>query len=169
MKIVIADIPEEGLIADIDEKIRPEGIDVTSPVRAGFSINKIGTEVIVSGKISAELEFECSRCLKSFRNDIGLDVNVVYHPAAEPGHEKHALHDDEMDMGFYQGDEIDLNDLIKEQILLNTEMKPLCSESCRGICPRCGADLNTGSCDCVQKEIDPRLAVLKKLLDKGKE
>jgi uncharacterized protein len=96
-------------------------------------------------------------------------MNVVYHPAEEIGSEKHELHGDEMDMGFYQGEDLDLEELLREQVMLNAQMKPLCSETCKGLCPKCGRDLNTGSCSCVQKETDPRLEVLKKLLDKGKE
>jgi len=169
MKIQIPDIPEEGLEVDVEEDLRIEGISAVSPVKARLSITKVATEVMVSGDMSLELEDACSRCLKSIRQVQNLPVNVVYHPAAEIGSEKHELHDDEMDMGFYQGDELDLQELLSEQVMLNLQMKPLCDEACKGICPKCGTDLNTGTCTCEKRETDPRLEVLKKLLEKGKE
>ena len=169
MKIQIPDIPEEGLEVDLEEDLGIEGVSPVSPAKARLSINKIATEVMVSGHLSVELENVCSRCLKSFRQVQDLPVNVVYHPESEVGAERHELHDDEMDMEFYRGDELDLQELLREQVMLNLQMKPLCNEACKGICPKCGKDLNTGTCACENHETDPRLEVLKKLLDKGKE
>lgn len=166
MKILIADIPDEGLDVDIKESVNIEDASFSSPVIARLSLNKIDREIIISGTLKAEMQLNCSRCLKDFEQSLDIPVNVVYHPAEEVGPEKHALRDDEMDMGFYRGEELDLNELLKEQILLNTQMKPLCDEQCKGICPKCGKDLNTGQCSCNQKEVDPRLEVLKSLLEK---
>ena len=169
MKIQIPDIPEEGLEIDLEEDLSIEGISLVSPVKARLGVTKIDVEVVVTGNLTAELEYACSRCLKSFRQIEDIPVSVVYHPAREVGSERHELHDDEMDMGFYTGEDLDTQELLKEQVMLNAQMKPLCDEACKGICPKCGTDLNTGSCTCEKKEIDPRLEVLKKLFDKGKE
>ncbi|MBI5075016.1 MAG: DUF177 domain-containing protein [Nitrospirae bacterium] len=169
MKIVIPDIPEEGLTVELEETFSIDGCTVSSPVKAQLAVNRTANEVMITGNLSVELEMPCSRCLKDLRQAQDLPVSVVYHPAEEIGSDKHGLHDDEMDMGFYTGEELDLQELIREQVLLSIQMKPLCTEDCKGICPKCGIDLNTGTCTCVQKEIDPRLEVLKKLLDKEKE
>ncbi len=169
MKIQIPDIPDEGLEIDLTEDITIEGVSLVSPVAGRLSVTRTDAEVMVSGEMTLEAEHECSRCLKRFRQHLELPVGVVYHPAAELEQQKHELHDDEMDMGFYEGEELDLRELLREQVMLNMQMKPLCDEACRGICPKCGIDLNTASCRCVQKEIDPRLEVLKKLLNTGKE
>ncbi|TAN41435.1 MAG: DUF177 domain-containing protein [Nitrospirae bacterium] len=174
MKILIEDIPEEGLSVDVTEKIQTDTFSAVSPVVSHLELHKQGSEVMVDGDLDADIELQCSRCLKDFRLRMKLPVNVVYHPLEEiaesGGHAaKHALHHDEMDMGFYSGGELDLNQLLTEQLILNTQMKPLCDEQCKGICPVCGTDLNTGSCNCTQKEIDPRLEVLKKLLSDRKE
>lgn len=169
MKIVIPDIPEEGLVVELQEKISIEDVSISSPVKAQLAVSRTAGEVLITGNLSVELERQCSRCLKDVRQYLVLPVSVVYHPAAEMGSEKHGLRDDELDMGFYTGEDLDLQELITEQIMLSVEMKPLCSEDCRGLCPKCGIDLNLGACTCVQKELDPRLEVLKKLLDKEKE
>ncbi len=166
MKIVIADIPDEGLELDIEEKVEVEDVSLSGPVISHLSINKVSTEIAITGRLKAEMELQCSRCLKEFRQDLDIPVNVVYHPVEEVPGERHALTGDELDLGFYQGDELDLQELLKEQILLNKQMKPLCSERCKGICPKCGKDLNSGQCGCSGKEIDPRLEVLKNFLEK---
>jgi len=169
MKIALSDIPDEGLSVDIREKFSAEDIHVLSPVEARLDLNKAGKEVIVGGVLKTALALQCSRCLKDFTGILDIPVNVVYHPIEEIGTDKHELRDDEMDMGFYKGEELDLMELLKEQILLNIQMKPLCSEQCKGICPQCGINLNTGHCACARKKADPRLEVLKKLFEERKE
>ena len=67
---------------------------------------------------------------------------------------------------FYEGETVDCDPLIYEQIVLQIPMKALCREDCRGLCPRCGANLNLSSCSCPDRDVDERLAVLKKLKQK---
>lgn len=169
MKIAIEDISDEGLAVDVEEKLAAAEISAVGPVRANLQVAKSDSEVIVTGRLTAELELQCSRCLKDFRRPLDVPVNVVYHPIEEFADERHELRDKEMDMGFYRGEEIDLEELVREQVLLNMQMKPLCSENCKGICPNCGTDLNAGDCRCDVRQTDPRLEVLKKLLEKGRE
>ncbi len=166
MKIVIADIPDEGLVVDLEEKLTPEDVSLPCTARSRLSLNKVGTEIMITGRLKADMDLRCSRCLKEFSQSLDLPVNVIYHPIEEAGEERHALKDDEMDMGFYKEGELDLHELLKEQVLLNEQMKPLCSEQCRGICPKCGTDLNTGQCGCSRKDIDPRLEALKNFFKK---
>ena len=66
-----------------------------------------------------------------------------------------------------ENDAFDLGDLARTAFILDMDTKTLCSEDCKGLCPRCGADLNQGPCSCKKKDVDPRLAVLAKLLEKG--
>ena len=166
MKIFIADIPDDGLDLDIEESFGFEEVPLVSPVKAHLELTKAHSEIIVAGNIAAEVELECSRCLKKYRRVVNEPVNVVYHPIEELGAETHGLKDEEMDMGFYKDEELDMKELIKEQLILNIQMKPLCDENCRGICSQCGTDLNTETCNCETKKIDSRLEVLKKFLEK---
>ncbi len=163
MKITIPDIPKEGLDIEIQETI--DAGFVSSPIRGTLRIEKIGPEVMVRGDMTAEVKLLCSRCLKEFYKVLSVMVDVVYHPVEElKGEEHHKVAAEELDMDFYSGDELDLHELLKEQIVLNVTMKPLCSDLCKGICPGCGADLNVDTCKCGAKNIDPRFAKLKKLL-----
>ncbi len=169
MKIVLSDITDEGLTLDFEETFTSESLCLPSPASVALRVEKIGAEVLVKGKVGTRVELQCSRCLRNFQRDMDVPINVVYHPVEElKGDERHEIRDDELDMGFYEGDELDVHDLVLEQILLNVPMKPLCSEACKGICPKCGVDLNMKACNCESREPDPRLEVLKKLLE-GKE
>jgi len=73
-----------------------------------------------------------------------------------------------MDVDFYKEGLIDTEDIIRDQILLNIPMKPLCSEDCKGLCTICGTDLNYSECGCIVQEIDPRMAILQSLLRRMK-
>jgi uncharacterized protein len=165
MKILIPEIPKEGLDIEVEESMEDETI--SSPVKARLKIEKLGTEVMVRGDLSVEVKLQCSRCLKEFQKTLSVPIEAVYHPVEElKGEDRREITAGELDMDFYSGQELDLNDLLKEQIMLNVAMKPLCSESCKGICPGCGADLSVETCKCAAKDVDPRLAKLKKLLQK---
>lgn len=165
MKILISEIPDEGLDLQFDETIEAEVIRLISPVKGNLSVKKIGPELVIQGEITVKAELECSRCLKSFSNEIKVPVNVMYHPVEELKAEgKYEIKEDELDTGFYAGDELDLLELVKEQVILNAPMKPLCREDCMGICPGCGIDLNVKKCNCNLNEVDSRLEILKGLL-----
>ena len=169
MKVQVSDITDEGLDLEFQETVKVS-IPLLSPVKALLRLEKVGSEVLVRGEVATRMELQCSRCLRNFPKDMDMKIDVVYHPVEElRGEERHEVREDELDMGFYRDDELDIRDLVVEQILLNVPMKPLCSETCRGICPKCGADMNVNPCTCEQQETDPRLAVLKKLLEEGKE
>ena len=164
MKLKIPDIPEEGLDLDIEESIDTD--IVLSPASARLRIDKAGAEVMVTGDLRAEIKLTCSRCLKEFNRNLTVPVNVVYHSIEELKDEAHLneVRSEELDLDFYSGEEFDILDLIKEQIELNLPMKPLCEDACKGICPKCGTDLNIKSCTCSVKDIDPRFESLKKLI-----
>ena len=169
MKISLPDIPEEGLELDYEEAVSLEEASLVGPVAIRLSVRKVDREVVLSGGIKATLALQCGRCLKEFQKELDIPVEVVYDAVDDVTDDRHELKSDEMDMGFYRGDELDVGELVREQLLLNIQMKPLCNEDCKGICPHCGTDLNTGSCNCSVRRTDPRLEVLKNFFSKGKE
>jgi uncharacterized protein len=168
MKIIIADIPKEGLEFDFKDEIVSDTI--LSPVNAHLKIEKLGPEVLVKGGLATEVHLQCSRCLKDFQQNLSVPVEVVYHPAEElKREENYEITNEELDMDFYSGEELDLFNILKEQIDLNLPMKPLCNDSCKGLCPLCGMDLNNSSCRCSVNDADPRFAALKQLTKERKE
>jgi len=94
--------------------------------------------------------------------DSAFDLD--YRPqTANTGEGELEVDDDDLSTAYYEGDAIDLDQLIREQLYLALPMKPLCTETCRGLCPLCGINLNRSACACERTWDDPRLAVLKAL------
>jgi uncharacterized protein len=164
MKIIISEIPEEGLELDLKDGIQSDIVKIVSPVKSNLRVDKIGEQVVVRGALNADVELECSRCLKHFPMRLSSQINIVYEPEKETGRgEQHELKSDELDTVFYKGDVLDTDDLLRDQLILNLPMKPLCTPGCKGFCPQCGADLSVSGCGCKIKEPDPRFEILKKL------
>jgi uncharacterized protein len=167
MKIIISEIPEEGIDTELSESIALESVKTVSPLHVFLKIRKIGSEVLVNGAIEGDVELLCSRCLNMYTTKVQSQINVVYEPSATINREEHyRLKRDELDTGFYKNDTLDTDEVLVEQLLLNMPMKPLCSSDCKGICPKCGADLNISGCSCSVGEVDTRLKVLEQLLKK---
>lgn len=170
MKILIEDIPDEGIEVEVNEVVDVGEIMLKAPVKGALSIKKIGDEVLIEGNMEAIAEFECSRCLKKYSTDVKLDIQTTYRPLKElDGEGTHEIKEDELEIGFYSDNELDILDVAREQILLNMPIKLLCDDACKGICQKCGKDLNLSSCNCSAEVADPRFEVLKKVFPKGKE
>jgi uncharacterized protein len=168
VKIIISDIPEKGLELELLETIESDAtLKILSPVHGFIKIDRKDSEVLVRGFADVVIEQQCSRCLKVFNVDLRVNIDTVYRPSQEINVEEHyELKSDEMETGFYKNDVIELDDLLKEQFMLNLPMKPLCFEQCKGLCPKCGTDLNISECSCEASEIDSRLLILKQLLNR---
>ncbi|MDI6713446.1 MAG: DUF177 domain-containing protein [Thermodesulfovibrio sp.] len=169
MKIEVFDIPEEGLALAVEETPKIEGVKIIQPFKAILRVDKRGVEVFIKGVVSGEVELQCGRCLKEYILPIKTLLEVTYHPVQHLNKEELIeLKRDEMDVDFYREGLIDTEDIIRDQILLNIPMKPLCSEDCKGLCTICGTDLNYSECGCIVQEIDPRMAILQSLLRRMK-
>lgn len=150
----------------------PQGEDayrVVAPVTLDFDIHKDKERFRLVGTAVTELELPCSRCLEPFRLPLRSEFDLRYHPASEineaggHGDGESAVEEDDLDTSYYRDDQIDLNELLREQFYLALPMKPLCQDGCQGLCPQCGINLNAGSCSCSAGWEDPRLAALKNL------
>ncbi len=170
MKITVSRIPEEGLRlqyargADWLAEAAPEGMPVEFTLRevtVSFAVCKVREAVTVEGALQTELSLACSRCLEKARLPLATEFRYTFLPGPPATEEEKELKDEELDVGFYSDDQISLDALVFEQILLQIPMKTLCRDDCRGLCPRCGTNLNAGSCNCRPETGDPRLAVLK--------
>ncbi len=149
--------PEE--VADEGDAYR-----IVKPSNLAFEIHKDKEKFRLVGTVAAELELPCSRCLEPFRLSIAAPFDVRYLPASAAATAvDRAVDDEDLETSYYRNDEIDLNELLREQFYLALPMKPLCREECRGLCAQCGTSLNTGTCDCTPAWEVPRLAALKGL------
>lgn len=149
--------PEE--VADEGDAYR-----VVTPSELAFEIHKDRDRFRLVGTAAAELELPCSRCLEPFRLPIASSFDLRYLPAsAASAAVEREVDDEDLETSYYRNDEIDLNELLREQFYLALPMKPLCAEDCRGLCAQCGTNLNAGTCGCAPAWDDPRLAALKGL------
>ena len=139
---------------------------VTSPVRLDVEVRKKGQTVAVAGRLAASLDLACSRCLEPFSVEAAPEFDLLYLPVTEAagGGAEVAVADEDVSTAYYRDGVIDLGEMIHEQMYLTLPMKPLCRPDCRGLCPNCGANWNTGSCSCAPEWEDPRLAGLRALL-----
>jgi uncharacterized protein len=144
---------------------RSEGdaFQVVSPVTLSFDVDRQEAgRYRVAGRLNGDIELTCSRCLEPFTLPVATDFDLRYVPRTENvGEGEREVEEDDLSTAFYADEQIDLGHLIVEQLQLALPMKPLCEDACRGLCPQCGTNLNTGSCDCNQKWEDPRLAALR--------
>lgn len=132
-------------------------------VRVECSVSK--TPIIeVKGTVKGSLELDCTRCLTAIPKPLNIDFDDVFLDASAMGAAPEGeLARTDLNVDVLPGSQLDLGQLIREQILLSLPEQVFCKEGCRGLCERCGADLNTGSCGCAEEEVDPRWAALKNL------
>jgi uncharacterized protein len=170
LKINVFLIPEEGqnfVFSEDDAWFKKclensEGLDFTlDKVNANCLVTKTSGTVFVKGSFTALIDICCSRCLEKTKLSIGSDFAYTLIPAKAETREDLELTPEELEIGYYQGDFIDLEPIICEQIILQMPIKALCSEECKGLCPQCGANLNTSFCNCHLNFVDNRMAVLK--------
>lgn len=170
MKLNVDEIPEEGLLQEADLPIVINKNAKPDIAHVLLKIFRFEKRVLVEGSVKLEAELKCGRCLKETLLPLDLAFREEYLPAEDSGKEiDRELTNRELDIGFYTKNELDINEIVKEQVLLSVPMKPLCMNECRGLCSVCGKDLNDGACNCRKEEIDPRLAPLAQLKENLKE
>ena len=126
-------------------------------------------DIRILGDFSTEIEARCARCVEPVPTRIGGDFDLLYRPlGVDAGKDERSISEAETEIGYYSGDGIELDDVLREQILLALPAKIVCAESCRGLCPRCGKNLNVESCACEEESSDPRWAALADLKNKLK-
>jgi uncharacterized protein len=168
MIIDIDRLPREGVKISREfefsnVEIIEENAVFLQPVYAEVSVKKVGEEVFIKGRIKAVLSFVCSRCLVPYEFPVDSHFDLIYLPE-ELEQAKDELDGDDLNTSFYYSCRIDLREVVLEQFNLTFPVKPLCSETCQGICPVCGRNINNGECTCIKEDFDFRLEKLKNFL-----
>jgi uncharacterized protein len=123
-------------------------------------------EVRVQGTFDVCMEAECDRCLGRAQFPLNTGFDLFYRPMSYIAREEEVgLDEGEAELGFYQGGGMELEDILREQILLQMPMQRICSEDCKGICPTCGKNRNETPCDCKNEHADDRWGALRHLKD----
>ena len=183
MKINVEQITENGSIYEFDQQCEEVSV-FKDMARSGacrfekqvfyrLEIKRAGQFIDIQGGFETEVQLVCSRCLQSLiqplqarfhlscqRQEQIIEGNTGKETTIE-------LHADELGVIPFCGEEIDLSGALQEEVVMALPMQPLCDEDCKGLCPRCGADLNSNLCDCHKSVVNSKFAALKNLkLDK---
>jgi uncharacterized protein len=167
---------------DFEEEFQPDVIDLggearqRTPLKASghaevveehHGKNKIIKDIRLRGRLATGLEMQCARCVEPVAQNISRDFELLYRPlGTDAGRDELSVTDAEAEIGYYQGDGILLEDVLREQVLLALPLKVTCREDCKGLCPHCGKNLNEGQCSCSVAVEDPRWAALKEVRSK---
>ncbi len=189
MKIKIDEVPASGLrlrwdepAGSLDERL-PAGAArqastpaVRSKVHVNLHVARVERALAAVGRIETTVGLECARCLGPVETPLALDAAFLFVPPRSGAAVDEdplgnldlsglpfELPADDLEVVDDAGPEIDLGAAAVDQVVLALPLKPLCQESCRGLCPHCGQDLNTRSCHCADDRADPRFAALKNL------
>ena len=144
---------------DLSDLLYGESYPVSEPVEASGTVRNTAGVLVMTGSLHTTIHGVCDRCAADFDRYVEFPLDVVL--VTELSNEEN---EDEWVFPL-EGDSADLDDIVRTVFVLNLDSKLLCNEDCKGLCHRCGKNLNEGPCNC-QKELDPRFAALKQLLEK---
>ena len=135
------------------------GVTFQGPVTLRLDVQQAGADVVVLGRLEAIAVLACRRCLKQVRQELDEELTFIFRSGL-------AATEAEAEDAYplpARGQELDLAGPVREHVVLAVPQYVICEEACRGLCPRCGTDLNESTCACVVEEEDPRWAALKRL------
>ncbi len=162
---------------DFREQIRPGAIDLGPDIQQKSPLETAGhadlveehhgkhqiiKDIRLKGDLSTRLQVACARCLEPVEHNVARKFDLLYRPQGSDARaEELSVTDAEAEIGYYRGDGLELEDVVREQVLLAVPLKSLCRDDCKGLCPHCGKNLNEGQCSCTNEVQDPRWAALK--------
>jgi len=177
MFLDIKDLERQAL--EFEEQFPPGVIDMGSEIRQRTPLQTSGRAELVEehqgkhqiikdirlrGHLDAGLELQCARCLEPVSQQVAREFDLLYRPlGADAGRDELSVTVAEAEIGYYQGDGILLEDVLREQVLLALPLKVTCREDCKGLCPHCGKNLNEEQCSCSIPAQDPRWEALKEV------
>ncbi|HEX6925520.1 MAG TPA: DUF177 domain-containing protein [Longimicrobiaceae bacterium] len=150
----------EGQILPSDPLWEGSEVKLEGPLRVDLRAQSVGEGVLVRGEMKVRLALECRRCLEPVVRELDDEVTLLFEPLN--GEEVADLEGEVYPLPA-RGDYVDLGPPLREELILRLLDYVVCSESCRGLCPKCGANLNDGTCDCVPEEESSPWSALKKL------
>jgi uncharacterized protein len=132
-------------VAPDDPMWADTGVELARPLEVDLTAREVGDGILLRGRLRTAVRLSCRRCLAPVVSELDEHVDLLF---AEPLAEDEDTDDGEV-YPLPRGDDLDLTDVVREQVVLHSPAFALCREDCKGLCPSCGADLNQGSCECV--------------------
>ena len=159
---VFLHVYEPGELDFNDDRVRLIG----PPEISGRAVRK-GQLLLLNGRLSAHGQVDCDRCLKSVEVPVRTEFSLQYVTASEYEALRAAeLEESDLALAIFDGEFIDVDEIIREQVLLAVPTRTVCREECKGFCPACGVDRNLKECSCRTEDSDPRWAGLKHLVNR---
>jgi len=182
MLITVADLQVDPV--EFDQHFPPETIEYGADIqqvgvldaqgRADLIVENRGPkqlvpDIRVRADYSGRFEVPCARCVEPVEHALERSFDLLYRPiGVDANGAERAISTSETEIGYYNGDGLVLEDVLREQVLLSLPEKALCRADCKGLCPGCGRNLNTEQCSCASTEADPRWSALSDLRSKIK-
>jgi uncharacterized protein len=172
MRIELAALEEgqgafEHSYAPAELVLEDNRLELIVPPTVSGEVRSDGRRVHVRGRVTARVQIECDRCLKPVELPVDSSFKLEYVTTEDyQAQQAIELTEDDLDLSIFDGEALDIDELVAEEILLAVPDQVLCDENCKGICDRCGADRNTTDCACETKQVDPRWAGLKELVNR---
>jgi len=174
MKISVDEVPQSPKEVQFSESIeqlnetyrRSNNRDFGFPSRLAVDLvyYRSGQDIFFSGRFHGRFTDCCGRCLEAYNFTLDHDFEFVLTPSSSQSDRRaEELRREDLGLSYYSSDEIDLAPLIAEQVILALPTRPLCSDSCQGLCASCGVNLNRESCSCSRAVSDPRMAIFRTL------
>ena len=169
---MIIDLANLGTSAkEIDLEFDPVEIDLEGELielkgKTLFNgeVERVDAKGHLSGTVKADVLLNCTRCLEPIERRFEFPFRAIFvHSGQEDTNAEAEVSDDDLDESLVPGGQIDMAEVIREQLLLAVPEQIFCREDCRGLCPKCGSNLNLIDCKCADDEVDPRWAALKNL------
>lgn len=121
----------------------------------------IVADIRLRGRFSGSFQVPCARCVEPVQIPLAADFDLIFRPAAaDTEAPERSITAPETEIGYYQGDSLSLEDVLREQVLLALPVRTLCKSDCKGLCPRCGENRNSKACSCDEGPSDPRWEAL---------
>ena len=169
-KIVFDEDFAPGIIdlgEDIRQKTPVHAAGRAELIRENRGAKETVEDIRLVGNLSALVELHCARCLEPVEHRVNESFDLLYRPqGVDRRGDEVSISRAETEIGYYQGEGVLLEDVLKEQILLALPVKQICRTDCKGLCPQCGRNLNVESCDCETTMSDPRWAALEDIRKK---
>jgi uncharacterized protein len=159
MQIDLRDLPDGLSELELDLPAESFGLAkseavLEGPLHVRLILDRRGDEIWIRGKADGSTRLECSRCLADYGQNLDLEFDVFCAKVQNPNVVSHkAVDEEDGGVHFHDGRVLSVDGEIREAVILGLPMQPLCRETCAGLCPRCGEDLNQGPCRCVRAAV----------------
>lgn len=172
MVIKIPEIEDEIMFSgtiDANEFESPfRDVDFSTPVEYSLKVHRSGKALRVQGYVHCGLSLVCARCLERFSYNVDTKVDFELVPKEmAPKEVELELERDDLDVHYYESEELDIIDIIQEEVILSIPMRAICKEDCKGLCERCGGNRNLGECKCDTRSHTRLGELLKSYLEEG--